>query len=67
MCSSVLYAWPLFWLFCVDVLDAAFPDLRRRVELVLLSLFCLVAPRRGSTCLYERHIKEADLQAQYPV
>jgi len=33
-----LYAWPIFWLFCVGVLDAAVTDTRRRIELVLLCL-----------------------------
>lgn len=35
-----LYAWPVFWLFGVGVVNAAVRDTRRRVELVLL---CVVA------------------------
>lgn len=31
-----LYAWPVFWLFGVAVLNAAVSDTRRRIELVLL-------------------------------
>jgi hypothetical protein len=35
-----LYAWPVFWLFGVGVVNAAISDARRRIELVLL---CVVA------------------------
>lgn len=33
-----LYAWPVFWLFGVGVVNAAISDTRRRIELALLCL-----------------------------
>lgn len=34
----VLYGWPLFWLFGASALSASFPDSRKRIEIVMLSL-----------------------------
>ena len=34
----VLYGWPIFWLFGVSALQTGIPDLRKRIEFVLLSL-----------------------------
>jgi hypothetical protein len=40
----MLYAWPVFWLFGVAALEAAFPGRRRRIEIVLLSLCAAWTP-----------------------
>jgi hypothetical protein len=40
----VLYGWPVFWLFGVALLEAAFPDSRKRIKIVLLSLCAAWTP-----------------------
>ncbi|HXW54176.1 MAG TPA: hypothetical protein VEJ67_00405 [Candidatus Cybelea sp.] len=45
----VLYSWPLFWWFAVDLLTAL-PDLRTRVEAVLLCVLAAWAPALVRLC-----------------
>jgi hypothetical protein len=40
----VLYAWPVFWWFAVDLLAAALPDLRTRAETVFLCVLAAWTP-----------------------